>query len=145
MVLSMHLWLSNNMKVILRKSAKDDCMNSELCWLYSFFVLVLSIWFSIKTNNLKFYSQISEKTWSTLHLGRRGPIKSFLFISKSVCLSVCLSVCQDLLVDVLNSLDEDIWPYILKCDKARFWKLYLLFRWLGKQDKYGSKTEYLRF
>ena len=33
----MDLWHSNNMKVILRKFAKDYFLNTELCWLYSFF------------------------------------------------------------------------------------------------------------
>ena len=31
-----------------------------------------------------------RKTWSNLHLCKRGPIKSVLFICPSVCLSVCL-------------------------------------------------------
>ena len=39
MDLSMDLWHSNNMKVILCKFAKDDCLNTEPCWLYSFFCI----------------------------------------------------------------------------------------------------------
>ena len=46
------------MKVILRKFAKDDCLNYN-CIL--FFVLILSIKLTIKPDDLKFYSQISEK------------------------------------------------------------------------------------
>ena len=58
----MDLWHSNIMKVILRKFARKDCLSTELCWLYFFFlVLIHFIWIAIKPNDLKFYSNISEK------------------------------------------------------------------------------------
>ena len=48
----------------------------------------------------------------------------------SVCLLVCLLAClsmthfsQDLIGGFLNFLHEDILPYILKSDKARFLKI----------------------
>ena len=34
-------------------------------------------------------------------------------------------------------------PFIPKSVTARFWKIDLLSRLLGKQDKYGPKAEYL--
>ena len=60
----MGLGHSNNMKVVLRKFAKDHCLFQHWAMLikYLFLVLILSIWLTIKPNNLrKFYSRISEK------------------------------------------------------------------------------------
>ena len=54
MYLSIDLWHSNKMKVILHKFAKHHCflnsLNTELCWLYSFF---LCWFFLVKPNNFK--------------------------------------------------------------------------------------------
>ena len=66
MDLSMDLWHSNNMKVILCKFAKGDCLN------ISFFVMILTIWLTIKPN-LKFYSEISEKHDKTSIFAERVP------------------------------------------------------------------------
>ena len=40
-------------------------------------------------------------------------------------------------------LEEDILPYMLKFDKARFWKIAFVVRYSHKQDKFGPKAEYL--
>ena len=100
---------------------------------FLFLLLILSIWVTIKPNNLrKRYSEISE-VWSNLHLYKSSPIISPIWLS--ICLSVLLSV-----------MHEDILRYILKSDKARFWKIvFSLSRWLGKREKFGPKAEYLAF
>ena len=91
---------------------------------FLFLALGFSIWLTIKPNNLrKFYSRIS---------GKHDEISIFaeeVLLNQS-CSSVHLSVrpsvthfSQDLLVVFLNFLPEDILPYILKGDKAGFWKI----------------------
>ena len=60
----MDLWHSNNMKVILHEFAKDQCFWT--LWTLNYadlsFVLILSMWLTIRPNNLKkFYVQISKK------------------------------------------------------------------------------------
>ena len=92
MDLAMDLWHSNNIKVIVRKFLKDDCLNTELlnyvdCT--SFFVLNLSVWLTIKPNNLKYCSQISKK--HQIFIFAKGVLQSRA--CSSVHLSVCLSVC----------------------------------------------------
>ena len=59
----MGLGHSNNMKVVLRKFAKDHCLFQHWAMLIKFLFLVLirSIWLTIKPNNLTFNSRISEK------------------------------------------------------------------------------------
>ena len=92
--LSMDLWHLIDMKIILFKFAEDDCLNTKLCSLYLFFfVLILSIWFTIKPNNLKYSSQISEKHDQT-SIFAEGVLwnQSCSSVHLSVCLSVCLSV-----------------------------------------------------
>ena len=53
--------------------------------------------FHMVHNQAKWFKYIlfpnSWKAWSNLHICKRGPIKSVLFICPSVCLSACLSVC----------------------------------------------------
>ena len=92
MDLAMDLWHSNNIKVIVRKFLKDDCLNTELlnyvdCT--SFFVLILSVWLTIKPNNLKYCSQISKKHQTFIFA--KGVLQSRA--CSSVHLSVCLSAC----------------------------------------------------
>ena len=102
MDLSMDMWHSNNMKVILCKFAKDDCLNTELCSLFLFFFICIDS-FHMAQNQANWFKILFSnfwKTWSNLYLCRRGPTKSVLFINSSFCLSVCLSVThfsQDLL------------------------------------------------
>ena len=137
MDLAMDLWHSNNIKVIVRKFLKDDCLNTELlnyvdCT--SFFVLILSVWLTIKPNNLKYCSQISKKHQTFIFakgvLQSRACSSVHLSVCLSACQFFCLSFCpsvthfsQDLLSGYSNFLHEDILPYILKSDKARFWKI----------------------
>ena len=84
---------------------------------FLFLVLTISIWLTIKPNNLrKFYSQISEKHYGSSYLCGRGPIKSVLFICPSVCLSIHLwhIFFRIYSVDLFIFLHEDILPCILK-------------------------------
>ena len=107
-----------------------------LCIFDIYFVLILSTWFTIKPIKKVLFSNF-WKTWSNLHLCRRGPIKSVLFICPSVCLSVWLwhSFLRIYSVDVLNFLQEDILLYILKSDKVRFWKcICFLDNWVNKTN-----------
>ena len=67
-------------------------ISNQLCIFDIYFVLILSIWLTIKPNSLrKFYSQISEKHDQTFVFA-----EGFYKISSfhlSICLSVYLSVC----------------------------------------------------
>ena len=103
--------------------------NSSLLYVFDiYFVLVISTWLTLKPNNLrKFYSQILENMIKPPSLQ-----KGFYKISSGhlpICLSVCLwhIFLRIYSVDVLNFLHEDILPYILKSDKARFWKIVFVF------------------
>ena len=123
-------WHSNDTKVILPNFAKDHCFWTLWTLNYigciSFSILILSIWLIIKPNIWrKYYSPIFERTWSNLHLCRRGPIKSVLFDCPSVCLSVGLWRIFPRIypIDFLNVLHENNLPYILKSDNTRFWKI----------------------
>ena len=101
MDLSMDLWHSNNMKVILPNFAKDHCfwtlwkLNKWpwLCSLYSFFCID---YFQILFSNF-------QKTWLNLPLCGRNPIKSVLFFCPS------LSVC-----DAFSS-GSTLWIFIIFC------------------------------
>ena len=114
MDLSMDIWHSNNMKVILCKFTKDDCLNTELCSLFLFFLICIDS-FHMAQNQANWFKILFSnfwKTWSNLYLCRRGPTKSVLFINSSFCLSVCLSVC--LWHIFLRIYSVDSLPYILK-------------------------------
>ena len=91
-----------------------------LCIFDIYFVLILSIWLTIKPINLrKFYSQISEKHDQSSIFADGSYKISF------VHLSICLSVFDTFFSgssQVLNFLHEDIFLYMLKSCKARFWK-----------------------
>ena len=108
MDLSIDLWHSNNMKVILCKFAKDFCFWSLWTLNYincdPFLVLVLSLWLTIKSDNLsKLYSWIFKKLHQTSIFADR-----VLYKISPVCPSICLSIhlwcifLQIYLVDFLN-------------------------------------------
>ena len=130
MNLAMDLWHSNDMKVILRKFAKDHCfwtlwtLNYVDCIPFS--SLILSMWL----------------TFSNLHFCGRRPVKLALFVRPSASLSVRLwhIFLRIYSLGFLNFLLEHISPYILD-----FGKLYLLSKYLGNWDKFGPKGEYLVF
>ena len=85
MDLSMDLWHSNNMKIILRNFAKDHCFWTLWTLNYGDCIPFSCIdYFHMAHNQVKQW-----KTWSNLHLCGRGPIISVLFI----CLSTSLFVC----------------------------------------------------
>ena len=124
----MDLWHSNNMKVIYVNLLRIIVFELFEPWtmliIFLFLALVLSIWLTIKPNNLrKFYSRISEKQLN-LHFCGSGPVKSVLFISPSVCLSIRLWYIFLRIYNVgfFNFL-HDILQYILKSNKAGFSKI----------------------
>ena len=125
MNLSMDLWHSNNMKVILLKFVKNHCFWTFWTLNYVDCIPFHSIdSFHIVHNQAKQFKKILfsnfRKVWSNLHLYGSGPIKSVLFICPSLCLSICdaffLGSTQWIF---FNFLHEDVLPYILKCDKAK--------------------------
>ena len=91
MDLSMDLWHSNNMKVILPNFVKDH-------W-----IIILEF----------------PKTWLNLHLCGRNPIKSVLFVWPSACLYVCDTFSSGSTLWIFKIfLHENILPYILKSDQV---------------------------
>ena len=88
-----------------------------LCIFDISFLLFLSLWLTIKPNDLrKFYSQISEKHDQT-PIFAEGSYK-ISFVHVTICLSVT-HFSQDLLSGCSYFLHENILSYILKSDKAR--------------------------
>ena len=86
--------------------------------------------FHMAHNQAKYFKKILfSNFWKTSnrYLCGRGPVKSVLFICPSACLSIHLWRVF-FLWRILNFLDEDILPYIVKSDKPRFVKLYFLCR-----------------
>ena len=126
MKLSMDLWHSSNIKVILCKFAKDDCLNTELCWWHFLFLY----WFfpygsqssQIISENfiLKFLKNMIKPLFLWKGSYKISPVHQY------ICLSVCLWNIFLMIysVDVLNFLHEDILPYILKRDKARYCRIF---------------------
>ena len=113
----------NNLKKVFESSA---CICSSLFeqWtmliVFLFLVLTLSIRLTIKPYNLrKFNSWISEKHDQTT-IFTEGVLNNQS--CSSVHLPVFLSIRYILFVSFLNSFHEGIWPYVLKSDKAKFWK-----------------------
>ena len=131
MNLSMNLWHSNNMKVIWHKFPLNFCLNTELCWLYFVFVLISSTWLTINPNN-----QNEKHDQTFIFANRVLKNQTCFFAHQSCCLSFCLSLCMYVCLwrtffrayeeDILNFLHEDILPYILQSDKARFWKIVFI-------------------
>ena len=88
MDLSMDLWHSNNMKVILPNFAKDHCF-----WTLWTLNYVDCIRFSCIDYFQILFSNF-QKTWLNLQLCGRNPMQSVLLICPSACLSVFLSDCD---------------------------------------------------
>ena len=117
-------------------------MELFLFWppIYSVSLTFIFYWFFPygSNNQIKFILKFLE-TWSNLHLCRRGPIKSVLFICPYVCLSVCLSVTHFLRIysaDVFNFLHEDI---LLICfSKDVFFQILEICIWF--LDNWVNKT-----
>ena len=113
MDVSIDLWHSNNMKVILPNFAKNHCF-----WTLSTLNYVNCIPFSCIDYFQVLFSNF-QKTWFNFQLCCRSPVKSILFISRSVCLYVCEAFSSSSSLWIfLNFLHEDILSYILKSDKA---------------------------
>ena len=116
-----------------------NSLNTELCWLYSFFLY----WFfpyASQSSQIIFKILFSNiwKIWLNLHLCGRDPIKSILFFCPSVSLLIHLQriFLRVHSVDFLNFLNEDMLSYILKSDKARFRKILFccLDNWVNKTN-----------
>ena len=79
---------------------------------FIYLVLILSVWLTIKPNNLrKFILEfLKKKTWSNLHLRAGGPMTVSTI---HACLSICLwhIFLKIYSVDFLNFLDENILSY----------------------------------
>ena len=110
--LSMDLWHSNNMKVILPNFAKDHCF--------------LTLWtlkyvHCIPLSCIDYFQNLFsdfQKTWLNLQLWGRSPIKSVLLICPSVCLYDFDEFSSGSILDFFNFFHENILPCILKSDKA---------------------------
>ena len=125
MDLSMNLWHSNNVKVILCKLAKDNYF--WILWALNYIDCIPFSCIHMAHNQAKKIEKVLFLNFwkiSNLHLSERRTIKSVLFVCPSVCLSVRLwqIFLRIYVVDFLNFLHEDIIIYI-KRGKARFWKI----------------------
>ena len=117
------------MKVILRKFAKDHFFLTMLI-VFLFLALILSVWLTIKPNNLRKLLEFPKNMIEPPCL-QKGSYKIspvHLSICLSVRPSVCPSVCDTFFSGstewvFLIFLHEDILPYILKSDKPGFWKI----------------------
>ena len=128
MYLSTDLWHSNKMKVILHKFAKHHCflnsLNTELCWLYSFF---LCWFFIVKPNNFKENFILKfPKNMINLHLCERGPMKSLQFICLPVCVWCIFLRIHSVDFPFFFLLHDDTLLCIIKSDTSRFWKIVFL-------------------
>ena len=98
---------------LLRSFVFELFEHGTMLIVFLFLVLILSIWLTIKPDHLgQFYSLITEKYDQT-----------YIFAEGVWC--IFLKIYS---VEFLNFFHEDNLSYILKIDKARFSKLYLLCR-----------------
>ena len=108
MDLSIDMWHSNNMKVMLPNFAKDHCYWT--LWTRSY---VDCIPFSC-IDYLQIVFSNYQKTWLHLQLCIRGPIKSVLFICPSVCPSVFDAFSSRYTVWIFKFFYMRIFSHILK-------------------------------
>ena len=131
MDLAMFMWHSNNVKVILRKFA-----NYYYLILWTFYCVDCIPFSCINFFHMAHMRNNSNfHLWSNLHLCGSNPIKSVLFFCPSVCLSIFLRMYS---LGFPNFLHEYILPYILKSDKAGFWKIvfFSLDNWVNETNLY---------
>ena len=88
-----------------------------------FLIMIFSIWLTIKPSNLrKFYSQIWKNMIKPPSLSK-GSYKISLVRQSILSVGLWRIFLRIHPVDFLNFLDEDFFPYILKSEKARIWKI----------------------
>ena len=126
------------MKIILLNFVKDHCFWTLWTLNYGGCIHFSCIYsFHMAHNQTKWLKKVlfsnSERTWSNLHLSRRGSIKSVLFACPFVCLIVGLWRIYQ--VDFLNFLDEDIFAIY-----AKKWQSQILENYICCLDNQVNKT-----